>query len=119
MTSSPDLTIATVKMVVSLAVILALVWGLYRFANRKFPNQLTPRGGRLIQVLESRYLGMKKSIAVIRVPDAILVVGIGSEHISLLSKVDNPEIIASYEQLESSGKTMSFKDHLKRLTRSS
>jgi flagellar biogenesis protein FliO len=66
-------------------------------------------------VIASQYIGIKKNIALIKVPGTILVVGVSNDNISMLTKIEDKEIIEAIEQ-EASGISPSFSDHLQRLT---
>ena len=119
MNGSPDLTMATLKMVISLAVVLAVIWGLYRVAKRSLPMTQAYGKGKMIQILENQVLGMKKSITMVQVPGAVLVLGISPDRVNLLTRIDNPEIIKGIVQSASNERgVVSFKDQLRRLTRS-
>jgi flagellar protein FliO/FliZ len=116
--NAPDLTIAALKMVISLAVVLAVIWGLYRVAKRNLPMASARGKGKMIQILESQYLGMKKNITMVQVPGAILVLGVSPDQVNLLSQIDNPDIIKSIADRTSNQRSVvSFKDQLRRLTR--
>lgn len=97
MTSSPDLTLATIKMVVSLVLVLGLLWGLYLLTRKKMAARQNSGRGGMIQVLESRYLGVKKSIAMVQVPGAVLVVGVSADKINLLSRIEDPEVLSALD----------------------
>ncbi len=118
MNTSPDLTLAAVKMVVSLAVVLGIVWGLYRVARKTMPSVVQGKGnGKLIQVLENQCLGVKKSIAMVQVPGAVLVLGVSADNVQLLSQLDDPEIVRQITaRADQPGPAISFKNHLQRLT---
>ena len=97
MTPPPDLAMATIKMVVSLVLVLGLLWGLYILTRRKLAaGQLSARGG-MIQILENRCLGVKKSIALVQIPGAVLVVGVTTDRINLLSRIEDPEILSDLD----------------------
>ena len=116
MSYSPDLTTAAVKMVLSLLVVLALLWGLYRWARHALPG-----GGKgsMIKVLASHYLGTKKSIAIVQVPGQILVLGIGAEQINLLSRIDDPEVVAEMAfPANPANRAGGFRQQLQRMTSS-
>lgn len=117
MNYSPDLTMATVKMLLSLAVVLALVWGLARLAKKKLP--MVNGGGKagLIQVLESQCLGIKKSVTLVKVPGSVLVLGVSSDRVSLLSKIEEPELLSGVEaDIKARQIGVSFRDQLRRFT---
>ncbi len=119
MNTPPDLTTAALKMVLSLGFVLAILWGLCHLARRRLPFGQNGPKGRLIQVLESQYVGAKKSIAVVQVPGSILVLGIGADGVNLLTCIDDPDVMAGLKSKSSPNlKTVpSFKDQLGRLTR--
>jgi len=68
---------------------------------------LLKRGGKLsgpgvnqelISVLATKPIAPKKSIALIRVPGSVLVVGIAGETLSLLSKIEEPALVDELSQ---------------------
>lgn len=88
MSGTPDMLTAGLKMIASLAVVLMVILGLLYGMRR-----LTRRGGgtasgRRIQVLESHYLGVKKTISLVSVPGKVLVLGISGDRINLLDTLD-------------------------------
>ncbi len=115
MNTSPDLTLAAVKMVLSLAVVLAVVLGLYRLARKTMPS--VNGKGKLIQVLENQCLGVKKSIAMVQVPGAVLVLGLSSDNVQLLTRLDDPDMVQKITaRRDASQPAPGFKAHLQRLT---
>ena len=89
MNPMPDLMIAGLKMIAALGVVLAVVL-LLLYGVRKLASQRIPAGcAKRIQVLESHYMGVKKSIALVRVPGKILVLGLCQDRINLLDTLDD------------------------------
>ena len=89
MNGSPDMLTAGLKMIASLGVVLAMILFLL-YGIKKLTNQrLGATGGKRIQVLESHYMGVKKSITLVRVPGKVLVLGISGDRINLLDTLDN------------------------------
>ena len=115
MNYAPDLTTAAIKMVMALGVVLLMVWGLYRLAKGRL--SVHPGGGqdKLIQVMESQYVGVKKSITLVQIPGSILVLGVGTDSVNLLSQIDDPEAIRNIT-VSTEQRTVSFKEHLQRFT---
>ncbi len=115
MSAAPDLTMAALKMVMALGVVLLLVWGLYRLTKGKLA--MHPGGNRkMIQVLESQYVGVKKSIAMVKIPGSVLVLGVGTDAVNLLTRIDDPDLIGSIAaESHNDRRTASFKEHLQRL----
>lgn len=119
MSATPDLTLATLKMVISLGVVLAIIWGLYRLAKKSLPMAQGNARGKMMHVLESQYLGVKKSITMVQVPGAILVVGVSPDKVNLLTQIDDPAVIKSITASSDNHRSvLSFKDQLHRLIRS-
>jgi flagellar protein FliO/FliZ len=117
MSTSPDLIAATFKMILSLAVVLALVWMLQRWIRRAMPGAGSSGGGRLIQVLGTHYLGVKKSIALVKVPGSILVLGLGGDQINLLTRIEDPAVISGVETAGENRPVTGFRDQLQRMIR--
>jgi len=116
MTSSPDLTLATIKMVVSLVIVLGLLWGLYLLTRKKMSAGHNAGHGGMIQILENRHLGVKKSIALVQVPGAVLVVGISADKVNLLSSIDDPEILSTLDAKHSQKISPNFLSFFQRAT---
>ncbi len=118
MSYSPDLTLATVKMVLSLALVLAILWGIHRWSRRSLAvGTGVPKGGRWIKVLGNHYLGPKKSITVVQVPGTVLVLGVGTDQVNLLTKIDDPEVLAELAGQDEVKTGRSFREQLQRVTR--
>ncbi len=117
MNYAPDLTTAAFKMVFSLALVLSIVWGLYRIARKKLPLTRGGGSGNLIQVLDSHYLGVKKNITMVQVPGSVLVLGITADKVNLLTQIEDPALIKSITSgVENKHSVLSFRGHLQRLT---
>ncbi len=118
MSAAPDVTISTLKMVISLGIVLAVIWGLYRIAKRKLPMVPASGKGRMIQVLESQYIGVKKNVTMVQVPGSILVLGVAADSINLLTQINDPAVIKNIADTDNRRSVLSFKDHFQRLMRS-
>ncbi|MBT8342835.1 MAG: flagellar biosynthetic protein FliO [Desulfatitalea sp.] len=117
MTGAPDVTMAAVKMFLSLAAVLAVLWGIHRWSRRSFIAQPGRGGGRWVKMLGHHYLGPKKSIAVVQVPGTVLVLGVGSEQVNLLTRIDDPELLAGLDEQETAKSGGKFAEQLQRLLR--
>ena len=84
------MTSAMVTMVAALAAVLGVILLLFYAVRRFSAVNSTPGGQRLVTVLGSTYLGVKKTISLVEVPGAVLVLGITADRISLLSTIDDP-----------------------------
>jgi flagellar protein FliO/FliZ len=115
MSGSPDILTAGIKMVVSLGVVLSLIF-LLLYGIRKLTGQrIGNTGGKLIHVLESHYMGVKKTITLVRVPGKVLVVGISGDRISLLETLDEKIVHEQLPGSESKSFRPIFSERLKKL----
>ena len=74
----------TVRIVFSLLVVLALLWGLAKLARRP----LAGRHGGVLTVLARQQLSRGSSVAIVRVADRALVLGVSDAGVSLLADAD-------------------------------
>lgn len=119
MNGTPDLTMATLKMLLSLAAVLLVLWAAQRWLRRFLPAAAAGGRNRWIKVLGTHPLGIKKSIAMVQVPGAILVLGVGTEQIQLLTRIDDPDVMAEVAAAQASQPgAAGFAEQLKRMTRS-
>jgi flagellar biogenesis protein FliO len=117
MSAAPDLTTAAIKMVGSLGVVLLIVWALYRIAKGKLPINAMGGKAKLIQIVDSQYVGVKKSIALVQIPGSILVVGVGADNVNLLTRIDDPDIINGIKAAPEKQRALNFTDQLNRFTK--
>ena len=114
--TAPPLMADGLKMI---AVLVFVVGGLV-FLNVYVRRQLhAGRGpsGRRIRVLENTHLGVKKSIAMVQVPGAVLVLGVTAERIALLERIDDPDGLHGDASARADNASAgNFKDHLQRWT---
>jgi flagellar protein FliO/FliZ len=115
--SAPDLATAAIKMMFSLGVVLLIVWGLYRMAKGKLPTHTIGGKPKFIQIVDSQYLGVKKSITMVKIPGSVLVLGVGANDVNLLSRIDDPDILDGIKTTPKKPRILGFKDHLHRLTK--
>lgn len=97
MTPVTDLTTAAVTVV---GVLIAIVGGLLLAVTiMRRAMKATPGGRRLGQprVIGSCALGVKKTVSMVEVPGAVLVLGVTADAITLLSRIDDAETIARIE----------------------
>jgi flagellar biogenesis protein FliO len=118
MTYQADLWATALRLGLSLGVVLLICWGALVLSRRFM--QRTPVGGgsgsSLLKVLGHHYLGMKRSLTLVKIPGAVLVLGITADRIQLLSRIDNPEELAALEIDTQAVRPNRFADHLARFT---
>jgi flagellar biogenesis protein FliO len=91
--------------------ILCLLYG-----ARKLTRQRTGGGGgRRIEVLESHYMGVKKTISLVRVPGKVLVLGITGDRINLLDTLDDDIVQQQIPEDEPKSFGPILSDRLKRI----
>jgi flagellar protein FliO/FliZ len=73
-----------IRIAFSLLVVLGVLWGLARLARRP----LGGRGGGVLEVLARQQLSRGSSVAVVRVADRALVLGVSDAGVSLLASAD-------------------------------
>jgi len=86
----PDLITAGVKMIAALGVVLGMLFLLMAAIRKLSSHRIGMASGKRIQVLESHYMGVKKSISLVRVPGKVLVLGISGDRINLLDTLIEP-----------------------------
>jgi flagellar protein FliO/FliZ len=75
----------TIRIVFSLLVVVALMWGMAKLARKPLGIR---RGGGLIEVLGRQQLSRGASVAVVRVADKAMVLGVTDGRVSLISEAD-------------------------------
>lgn len=101
------------KMLSALVIVIGGMLLVFYF-SRRFARGIPLRtNGRLIRVISSNSIGLKKSIALVEVAGEVLVLGITADRIALLTKIDDPAVC---DRLHETGETpvLSFGDHLHR-----
>lgn len=115
MNTAPDLVSTALQMLTALGIVLGGLLVVFYLIKRFFKRDAGGSKEQLIRVVASQYIGIKKNIALVEVPGAILVVGVSNENISLLTKIEDKIVLDGIRQ-ETSRLTPSFVDHLQRLT---
>lgn len=115
MNPNPDLFSATMKMLASLGIVLGGMFILFYFSKKFLNKNISGKKETLIRVLSSTYVGVKKSVSLVEIPDGLLVLGVTNDNISLLSKIEDRDVVnrikAEYDNPQSS-----FSDHINKLT---
>ena len=106
-----SLTASSLKMVAALFFLLGLLY-LFSYLLRRFSPHGSPLLGRNMIKLHSRYpLGERKSLCLVQVKDEFLLLGLGRESVTLLTKVEmNEEERRRYMQLGSGAWVRPFLD---------
>jgi len=100
-----SMTGAVFQMFASLAIVIGVIYLLYYVSNRWFKGMAGGRAGSgLIRVVETRYLGPKRSLMIVEVAGEYLLLGNGSEGVHLIKKLESGDEFESCN-LDSSPQT--------------
>lgn len=114
MNAAPELIPSAFKMIAALAIVLGGLFVIVHFARR----YLRPAGGathqRLVSVIASQAIGIKKTVMLVDIPDGVLVLGLSGDRIQLLSRIDDPETLKQVRSHTGSAGPR-FQDQLARL----
>lgn len=86
-----DLTAAIVKMLAALALVLAVLVGLYWLLRRFLPGQAPGASGGALRLIGRLPLGPKKGLALVEVAGRVLVLGLAEQSVNLIATIDDPE----------------------------
>ena len=112
----PDFIWTALKMLAALGILLgALIVALY-FAKRIFKVGGNQPKERMIRVLANTYVGVKKNISLVEVPGAILVLGVTNDTISLLTKIEDDEVLNKFRESEGEKISGSFSSQLQKFS---
>lgn len=107
-----DFVSATIKMIASLAFVLAGILLLYWAMKRFLPKSgRVFGGGQLIRTLATSYVGQKKAISIVEVAGEVLVLGISNNHISLLTKIEDKTMVEEIKNAKTQRNSKSSFEH--------
>ena len=115
MTTAPDPISTTLQMLTALAVVVGALLVAFYVIRRFLQKDGGGSGNSLIRVIANQYIGVKKNIALVEVPGAVLVLGISNDRINLLTKIEDQALLDGI-QANAPRHAVSFSDHLQRLT---
>jgi flagellar biosynthetic protein FliO len=115
MNAPPELIPSALKMLAALCAVLGGIFVILYFLRRLNRPVGTESQERLVRVLASHPLGVKKTVALVEVPGCVLVLGVGAERIQLLTRITDPVVLDRIRAHEPRGAS-SFYDHLLALT---
>ena len=112
--NSPDLIPSFLKMASALAVTLGIMLITIYLLKKAMKRTGVVNDG-LMKILSTQYLGPKNSIMLIDVLGDILVIGVSSNQISLLTKIVDHNSLEQLENIQGQGgKNPPFSDYLMR-----
>jgi len=112
---SPELMTAALKMIGVLVLMIGGLLAFNRYSKRFLKGGLNGGGRKRLQVMENLPIGLKKSIALVKVPGAVLVLGVTNDRITLLDRMDGGD---DADPVVDRGqpRSVSFQDHLRKVT---
>ncbi len=84
----PDLLTASLKIFAVLAVMTVVLISVLYVVKKMIRNGPAGAKGRYIKVLDTRYIGPRKTVTLIEVHGVLLVLGVTHDNIQLLAKMD-------------------------------
>jgi flagellar protein FliO/FliZ len=114
MNASPDLIPSALKMIAALATVLGSLFVIVYFARRYLRSGGGVSPHRLVRVVASQAIGVKKTVTLVDVPGCVLVLGVTADRIQLLTRIDDPEVLEQV-RVQSGTAVPSFHDQLVRL----
>ena len=114
MNAATELIPSALNMIGALAAVLGGLFVVVYFARRFLQRQGPTSRDRLVRVLASHYIGVKKAVMLVEVPGTVLVLGVAGDRINLLTRIDDP---ATLERIRSREPQVvpSFAEHLSRI----
>jgi flagellar protein FliO/FliZ len=115
MNAATELIPSALNMLGALAAVLGGLFVVVYFVRKFLQRQGPAARDRLIRVLASHYIGVKKAVLLVEVPGAVLVMGVAGDRMQLLSRIDDP---ATLERIRSKEPQVvpSFVEHLSRFS---
>jgi len=113
---SPELITAALKMIGVLVLIIGALLVFNTYSRRFLKAGIGGSSRKRLQVLESTPLGLKKSLTLVKVPGAVLVLGVTQDRITLLDRMDGEDFPEAAETLSSAPSFPSFHDQLRKVT---
>jgi flagellar protein FliO/FliZ len=115
MSEAPDLLMSSLRMFGMLVFLLAGLLIVHRFVRRGANGEIRGYGCSLIRILGNTPLGGKRSISLVEVPGGVLVLGLSSDGVRLLSRIDDPDSLQMIRQWEQARATASLSDPFRKL----
>jgi flagellar protein FliO/FliZ len=116
MNATPDMLATAFKMLAALGLVLGGL-GFFFFFTKRFMRKDSGRThDKMIRVLANQVMGIKKSISLVQVPGAILVIGISGDSIRLLSQIEDKDILDRIQKEATGFIAPSFSDQLNKIT---
>jgi flagellar biogenesis protein FliO len=114
MNAAPELIPSALKMIAALAAVLGGLFVMVHFGRRYLRRMGGTATERLVRVVASQPIGVKKAVTLVEVPGCVLALGISGDRIQLLTRIDDPQVLSRIRTQESPA-VPSFSEQLLRL----
>jgi flagellar biogenesis protein FliO len=110
MNQHPEVALTGLKIFVALAVILGCLFVISYLLKRHVLKDRFKKHGKLINIIENKYIGVKKSILAVQIPNAILIIGLSNDNICLLDKIIGHKDLV--DQNDGTGSVRTFANYI-------
>jgi len=112
--SYAELLPPALKMLSALVIVLGGMLMVFYLSRRFAGGRVLRMNGRLVRILSSSCIGLKKNITLVDVAGEVLVLGITADRIELLTKIEDPAVLSRLQEANEPAETVSFGRHLQR-----
>ena len=116
MNASPDMLTTALKMCAALGVVLGALLVVYLFTRRLSKSDRSASKEKLVRVLANKFIGVKKNICVVEIPGSILILGVSSDRITLLTQIEDEATLDKIRCTQATESPLSFADQLNKFT---
>jgi flagellar biosynthetic protein FliO len=115
MNAAPELIPSALKMIAALAAVLGGLFVMVHLARRYLQRPGGPAKDRLVRVVASQPIGVKKAVTLVEVPGCVLVLGVSGDRIQMLARLDDQQALERVRSHEGP-EAVSFYEHLSKFT---
>ena len=117
MSYSPDMYSTALRVLVALVIVMGGIGVACFFIKRLLRKDAgRPSGEKLIRVVANSYIGVKKSISLVEIPGAVLVLGVTGDNVRLLTKIEDERIINQIMEVKRENMPPTFSNLLHKLS---
>ena len=117
MSYAPDFLAMILKMAAALLIVLGGVLAFYYVTRRVIRSPMSGFAAqRPVRVLANCYVGTRKNVSLVEVPGAVLVLGITSDSIRLLDKIEDDALLGQLKMDSRGNAPPSFADQLHKIS---
>ena len=99
----PDINMLSFTLSIAFFIVFVLLVVFLFFLKRIKGGPLNVRRNQIMKNLATLSLGPKRSIALVEVCDEWILLGVGAENVSLISKIEKPSDLSQFESTAGNG----------------